>query len=51
VPGAYYLSDATPGFLTRTPPSTLTHFVIKLGLALSATTMLMQIGTPLVNHG
>jgi hypothetical protein len=33
----YYLSDATAGLLTTTPPSTLGHYVVRLGIALSTT--------------
>lgn len=51
-PGAYYfLSDATPGHLTTTPPATIGHYVMKIGLALSSAEMLLQIGTPVIVVG
>ncbi len=33
----YYLSDATAGLLTATPPSTLGHYVVRVGIAVSTT--------------
>lgn len=46
-PGAYYyLSAATAGLLTDTPPSTEGQFVTPVGLALDATTLLVQISPP-----
>lgn len=47
----YYLSDATPGKLTTTAPVTTGHFVIRVGLAITPTTMSVQIGFPVVNAG
>lgn len=46
-PGArYYLSTATAGKLTATPPSTEGQFLCPVGLALSATTLLVQTTAP-----
>jgi hypothetical protein len=47
----YYLSGATAGFLTTEPPVPDGQWVLKIGLALSPTTMLVQIGTPIENVG
>ncbi len=41
-PGApYYLSDTTAGFITTTAPTTVGLFVVPLGIALSATELLI----------
>jgi hypothetical protein len=45
----YYLSAATAGHLTTTEPSSEGTFGIRVGLALSTTTMLIQIGDLVVN--
>jgi hypothetical protein len=39
----YYLSDATAGQMTTTPPSTAGHYVQKLGVAISATEFMIDI--------
>jgi len=39
----YYLSAATPGALTTTPPSN-PNYITPVGFAMSATTMMIQIG-------
>jgi len=45
-PGAvYYLSSATAGNITSTPPSADDSFVCQLGVALSATKLSMQVGS------
>lgn len=47
-PGAtYYLSDATPGFLTTTAPSTPGHYSVEVGQALTSVTMLVSPKTPI----
>jgi hypothetical protein len=46
----YYLSAAANGKLTKTPPSS-PDFVTPVGFALSATTMMIQIQTPVVGAG
>lgn len=47
-PGAaYYLSAATAGFLTATAPSSVGQFVVRIGLALSATEMDISITPPI----
>lgn len=40
----YYVSAATPGKLTKTAPNGSGQFVTPVGFALSATTMMIQIG-------
>jgi len=45
----YYLSSATAGHLTTTEPSSEGTFGIRVGYALSTTTMLIQIGDLVVN--
>ena len=43
-PGAvYYLSDTVPGGMSTTPPSTTGRFVVRLGIAKSATEFLIRI--------
>lgn len=37
----YYLSDATAGDLTATPPSTAGHFIVPVGVANSTTDLLL----------
>jgi hypothetical protein len=39
----YYLSDATAGLLTATPPSTSTHFSLPLGIALNTTELKLNV--------
>jgi hypothetical protein len=39
----YYLSDATAGKITSTPPSTATHYIIELGTAVSTTILNLNI--------
>jgi hypothetical protein len=46
----YYLSAATPGFLTRTPPATTGTFVERVGVAVSATQLQLLIGVPVGPH-
>lgn len=47
-PGArYYLSAATAGKLTATPPSTEGQFVSPVGVAMSSTTLLVQPALPI----
>lgn len=41
-PGEIYLSDATPGGFTSTPPSTAAHIVQRIGTAVSATAIAFQ---------
>ncbi len=43
----YFLSTA--GALTTTPPSTSSTVIVKVGIALNATDLLVQIGDPVVN--
>jgi len=48
-PGSvYYLSAATAGMLTTTAPVTVTQFVVEVGVALTATTMLLSIKSPVL---
>lgn len=42
----YFLSSATPGKLTRTPPSTPGTFVVKLGVGLGPRSMMVQVSAP-----
>ena len=42
--GPYYVSDAVAGRITFVRPTTPGHFVTQIGLALSATDFLVQIG-------
>jgi hypothetical protein len=44
----YYLSGATPGAATTTPPSTSAYIVQQLGKAYSTTAMLCEIEDPVV---
>jgi len=44
VGGAIYVSDATTGLMTQTAPSTSGHYVQRIGVALSATVMLVEPG-------
>jgi hypothetical protein len=44
VGGALYISDATTGLMTQTAPSTSTHYVQRIGVALSATEILVMPG-------
>ncbi len=39
----YYLSAATAGLLTATPPSSLGQYVVKIGIATSTTELFIQI--------
>jgi len=41
----YYVSDATAGLLTTTPPSASGSYVVSVGIAISTTTMRIQIGS------
>lgn len=43
VGSTYYLSAATAGLLTTTAPSTVGHYVVAIGIALSTTEMLIDI--------
>jgi hypothetical protein len=43
----YYLSSVTTGWLTTSVPSTLGQFIVRIGVALSSTTMLIQIQPPI----
>jgi hypothetical protein len=43
----YYVSDATPGMLTATPPSTSGHFDTQVIVGLSTTTAAVQIQPPI----
>jgi hypothetical protein len=43
----YHLSNGTAGWLTTSVPSTEDHFVVRIGVALSSTTMLLQIQPPI----
>ena len=44
VGGVLYVSDATTGLMTQTSPSTSGHYVQQIGIALSATVILIQPG-------
>lgn len=44
---AYYVSAATAGFLTATAPSTTGQFVVRIGLALSATDLDISVQPPI----
>jgi hypothetical protein len=44
VGGAVYVSDTTTGTMTQTAPSTSTHYIQRIGVALSATTILVMPG-------
>lgn len=44
----YFLSDATAGDGSTTVPSTVGHLVVRLGRALSTTSLLLQIGQPIL---
>lgn len=47
-PGArYFLSPSSAGGLTTTPPTTAGQFAAPVGIAISATTMLVRIASPL----
>jgi len=47
-PGAiYYLSEATPGILTETAPTTGGQFVVRVGKAISTTEMEISISQPI----
>lgn len=44
-PGStYYVSDTTPGQITFVRPTTTGHFVTQVGIALSTTDLLVQVG-------
>ena len=43
----YYLSDATAGLLTPTPPTALTSFIVPVARAGTATSAVVHIGEPL----
>lgn len=47
-PGAIQFLSATPGLTTGTSPSTTNHITQKLGKALSATEMLVEIQPPII---
>lgn len=44
----YYLSDATAGLLTATPPSTVGHYVAPIGIALSTVDLLIYTNKPTI---
>ena len=44
----YYLSDTVAGEITATPPTTVGHFVVQLGIAEFTTNFFMQLGPPQV---
>ena len=44
----YYLSDAVAGEITATPPTTVGHFVVQLGVAEFITSFFLQLGPPQV---
>jgi len=44
----YYLSAATAGMLTATPPSTVGQVVVKVGRAISTTELKVQISQPIL---
>ena len=44
VGGALYVSDGTTGTMTQTKPTTSTHYIQRVGIALSATTILVMPG-------
>jgi fibronectin-binding autotransporter adhesin len=43
----YFLHQTTPGHLTATPPTTTGQFVVQVGIALSATQLLIKLNTPI----
>jgi hypothetical protein len=46
-PGAtYYANPATPGSITATIPSTVGQWIVPVGVAVSATTLVVRIGEP-----
>lgn len=47
-PGEYFLSDTTPGAATLTIPTTATHIVQRLGKAISASAIDIEIATPII---
>ncbi len=47
----YFLSSATKGKLTQTAPVTSGEFVTQVGIALSATDLMIQIGSTIENPG
>lgn len=47
-PGDVYLSGATPGAATATPPSTSAYIVQKLGVATAAAAINVEIDSPIV---
>ena len=42
----YYLSAATPGLITTTPPSTAGQFVTRVGEAASSSELIIQLEPP-----
>lgn len=44
----YWLSDETQGLLTKTPPSTPGNYRVKIGVAFEASTLIVQIGPPIL---
>lgn len=44
VGGTVYVSDSVTGTMTQTAPSTSTHYIQRIGVALSATTILVSPG-------
>lgn len=45
---AYYLSDATAGAMTSTAPTTVGHYVVRLGVAVSTTEFDINIQSPIL---
>lgn len=44
----YYLSAATAGLLTATPPSAVGQYVVRIGLAISTTELMINIERPIL---
>jgi hypothetical protein len=44
----YFLSDVTPGAISLTPPTTAGHVVQRIGKAVSATEMAVEIDVPVI---